>query len=271
MRFSMLLIAAILTVAVLPASAQIGWGASRNGNGLTININSTVPVQIQHITGAPYSSEENDQSVQTLTDGTHLTSPSVDDGAMTYRDSMGRIRIERPMFPNRQGELNFTMVQVQDPVAGYFYVIDSVNQVVHRMQAQTMGPVRPSIPNPTSQTLENGTEITVEPLGSSTISGVAVVGTKTTTTYPAGVFVGGTKRTLLINDRPVTTTDETWWAPSLGLILSSTNSQWFGNVATRTMQNFSTAEPDPTLFKIPPGYKIVDETGGFTIKVTKQN
>ena len=268
MRFSTVLIAAMLIVAALPASAQIGWGASRNGNELTININATVPVQIQQITGAPYSGQENNQSAQTLTDGTHLTRPSVDDGAKTYRDSMGRIRIERPMFPNR---LNFTMVQVQDPVAGYFYVIDSANQVVHRMQAQTMGPVRPSIPNPTSQTLKNGTEITVEPLGSSTISGVAVVDTKTTTTYPAGVFVMATKNRQLSNDRPVTTTDETWWAPSLGLMLSSTNSQPGGNVATRTMQNFSTAEPDPTLFKIPAGYKIVDETGGFTIKVTKQN
>lgn len=271
MRFSTVLIAAMLIVAALPASAQIGWGASRNRNELTININATVPVQIQQITGAPYSGQENNQSVQTLTDGTHLTRPSVDDGAMTYRDSMGRIRIERPMFPNRQGELNFTMVQVQDPVAGYFYVIDSANQVVHRMQAQTMGPVRPSIPNPTSQTLKNGTEITVEPLGSSTISGVAVMGTKTTTTYPAGVLSVGTKTTLWSNDRPVTTTDETWWAPSLGLMLFSTNSQPGGNVATRTMQNFSTAEPDPTLFKIPAGYKIVDENGGFTIKVSKQN
>lgn len=271
MRFSTVLIVAMLIVAAPLASAQIGWGASRNENELTINISATVPVQIQQITGAPYSGQENNQSVQTLTDGTHLTRPSVDDGATSYRDSMGRIRIERPMFPNRQGELSFTMVQVQDPVAGYFYVIDSANQVVHRMQAQTMGPVRPSIPNPTSQTLKNGTEIIVEPLGSSTISGVAVVGTKTTTTYPAGVLVMSTKRTQLSNDRPVTTTDETWWAPSVGLMLSSTNSQPFGNVAARTMRNFSTAEPDPTLFKIPAGYKIVDETGGFTIKVTKQN
>jgi hypothetical protein len=52
-------------------------------------------------------------------------------------------------------------------------------------------------------------------------------------------------------------------------MLSSTNSQLGSNVATRTMQNFSTAEPDPTLFKIPASYKIVDENGGFTIKVTK--
>lgn len=63
MRFSTVLIAAMLIVAALPASAQIGWGASRNRNELTININVTVPVQIQQITGAPYSGQENNQSV----------------------------------------------------------------------------------------------------------------------------------------------------------------------------------------------------------------
>jgi len=261
MRFAMLLLFAICMVATSPASAQIGWGASGNGNELTINMSAAVPVRIQQITGAPYSGQQNTESVQTLPDGTHLTRPSVDRG-MTYRDSMGRVRIERPMFPNRQGGFNFTMVQVQDPVAGYFYVIDSANQVVHRMQAQTTGPARPAIPNLTNQTLKDGTEITVEPLGNSTISGVAVVGSKTTTTHPAGSRLG--------NDRPVTTTGETWWAPSLGLVMSSTTSQPGGNVSTMTMQNFSTAEPDPTLFAIPAGYKTVDETGGFTFKVTIQ-
>ena len=59
MRFSTVLIAAMLIVAALPASAQIGWGASRNGNELTINITAAVPVQIQQITGAPYSGQEN--------------------------------------------------------------------------------------------------------------------------------------------------------------------------------------------------------------------
>jgi hypothetical protein len=33
------------------------------------------------------------------------------------------------------------------------------------------------------------------------------------------------------------------------------------------MKDFTAAEPDPTLFMIPAGYQIVDETGPFTITV----
>lgn len=54
-------------------------------------------------------------------------------------------------------------------------------------------------------------------------------------------------------------------------VIAFTDSQPGANVITMKMQNFSTAEPDPTLFVVPPGYKVVDETGGFTIKVAKQN
>jgi hypothetical protein len=182
---------------------------------------------------------------------------------MTYRDSAGRVRTERPMFPNQNGGLNFTMVQVADPVAGYFYVIDSANQVAHRMVAQSSGPSKPNSPNPTSRTLPDGTEITVESLGTSTMLGVPVVGTKTTTTYPVGSRLG--------KDRPVTATNESWTSPRLGVLISSTNSQPAGSVTAMTMKDFNTAEPDPALFTVPSGYKIVDETGGFTIKVTKQN
>ena len=39
---------------------------------------------------------------------------------------------------------------------------------------------------------------------------------------------------------------------------------------TRKYANFSTAEPAPTLFMIPPGYSIVEEKESFTIKWGEQ-
>jgi hypothetical protein len=178
---------------------------------------------------------------------------------MTYRDSMGRVHTERSMFANQDW---FTLVQVADPVAGYFYVINPVSQVAHRMVAQSSGPSKPNSPSPKSRTRPDGTEITVESIGTSTILGVPVVGTKTTTTYPIGSRLG--------NDRPVAATNEYWTSPQLGVLISSTQSQPRGIVTTMTMKNLSTAEPDPALFTVPAGYKVVDETGEFTIKVTKQ-
>jgi hypothetical protein len=38
---------------------------------------------------------------------------------------------------------------------------------------------------------------------------------------------------------------------------------------TMTMKDFSTEEPDPSLFQIPAGYQIVDETGQFTITIPR--
>jgi hypothetical protein len=38
---------------------------------------------------------------------------------------------------------------------------------------------------------------------------------------------------------------------------------------TMRLKNLSTAEPDPSLFQLPSGYKIVDETGPVTLKFTR--
>jgi len=258
----MCIAAATFCAAMHPASAQVGWGASGDANQLTINFSVSVPVSITQVNGAPYSGQESMQTVQTLSDGTHLTQTG-SKGPLTYRDSFGRVRTEQPMFPNQHGGLSFSMVQVADPVAGYLYVIDSLNQVVHRMAARASGPSKANSPNPTSKTLPDGTEITAESLGTSTMLGVSVIGTRITTTYPAGSRLG--------NDRPVTATSESWTSPQLGVLISSANSQPGGNVTTVMMKDFSIAEPDSSLFTVPAGYKVVDETGGFTVKITKQN
>jgi len=53
------------------------------------------------------------------------------------------------------------------------------------------------------------------------------------------------------------------------VVLESQLSQPGGNVTTTKMKEFSAAEPDPAPFAVPVGYKVVDETGEFTCKVTK--
>src|SRR5262249_15354242 len=94
----------------------------------------------------PYSGRESKESVQTLADGTHITTkdPLSLNSAMTYRDSQGRLRTERPMFPVPQGRKSpdgITLVEIQDPVAGYLYVLDSVNHVAHRVPIQPRKPI----------------------------------------------------------------------------------------------------------------------------------
>jgi hypothetical protein len=263
MRFLSLLCGAI----ALPAIAQFnGMSASGNGSSATITIGmSSNTVTVPCVTGAPYSGTQSLQSVQTLADGTHIMRPAMA-RETTRRDSAGRVRTERELFPARPGapQSSFTLVKVQDPVAGYAYLFDSVNRIAHRTAIKSGtagGPFNPP-QQVGARTLPDGTVSVTESLGGQIMFGVSVIGAKTTMTHPAGSRMG--------NDRPVTTTSENWWSPKLGEMVMSTNTSPEGNVSTMSMSDLSTAEPDAALFQIPAGYKVIEETGPFTFTVGLQ-
>jgi hypothetical protein len=248
----------------LPAFAQFnGMSASGNGSSATVTISmSSNTVTVPCVTGAPYSGTQTSQSIQTLADGTRITRPATP-RETTRRDSAGRVRTERELFPARPGapQSSFMIVKVQDPVAGYAYLLDSVNQVAHRTAIKSMAATGPFNPPQQvgSRTLPDGTVSVTESLGEQIMFGVTAIGTKTTMTHPAGSRMG--------NDRPVTTTSELWWSPQLREMVMSINTSPEGNVSTMSMSDLSTAEPDAALFQIPASYKVVDESGSFTFTV----
>jgi hypothetical protein len=94
---------------------------------------------------------------------------------------------------------------------------------------------------------EKGIEPQAESLGTKTIEGIQVTGTRTTKTIPAGA-IG--------NDKNLVITRETWYSPDLKLVIQSTqNDPRFGQT-TYSLTNVQRAEPDATLFQIPAGYKV---------------
>ena len=101
----------------------------------------------------------------------------------------------------------------------------------------------------------------IEQLGTKMIDGVLVTGTRTTTIIPEGMQG---------NDRPMTTTSETRVSKELQLPILSVNYSPLNGTMTRKFANFSTAEPDASLFQPPPGYSVVDEKEGFTIRWGEQ-
>ena len=271
MRFRLLALAVvILFLATFPAVSQVsrvgvGMSPSSDGHSTTLTFTFDANGPIRLTAGAPYSGRESTESIQTLADGTHIARPDLF-GATTYRDSNGRVRTERAAFPNI---VQFTIVEIQDPVAGYRYVLDSVNRIAHRapMQSNVM-PVRPAILPPPGtgrgpHTLSNGTIFNDEYLGTQTISGVETVGRRLSTTRPAGSPLG--------NDRPVTLVQENWDDPNSGVsLLWKVTDPAIGDHTT-TIRNYSTVEPDPALFQVPAGYRTVDETGAFKIVVPRIN
>jgi hypothetical protein len=92
------------------------------------------------------------------------------------------------------------------------------------------------------------------------IDGVMVEGTRTTTTYPVGAMG---------NDRPIVVTRESWHSPELRLEVLMKSSDPRSGESTMRFRIINRSEPDPALFQIPPGYQLVDETGSFTIKISR--
>src|SRR5690242_15696083 len=99
--------------------------------------------------------------------------------------------------------------------------------------------------------------ISQDSVGTQLINGVQAEGHRTIETIPAGAEG---------NDRPITIVSETWFSPELKLTVLNKRSDPRSGDTTIQMLNLSRAEPDPSLFIVPPDYSMVDESGPFTIK-----
>jgi hypothetical protein len=96
---------------------------------------------------------------------------------------------------------------------------------------------------------EGQSQANTEDLGSQTMEGVLVKGTRTTRTIPAGQ-IG--------NEQPITIVTEVWTSPELKTVVSSKRSDPRMGEQTFRLTNIVRAEPNPTLFTVPADFKIVD-------------
>jgi hypothetical protein len=286
---------------IVGMSGNFGSGPDGAMRGsATFQVSSFLPPAVIN---APYSGEEVIESVQVLADGTRITRPNMGPQQKIWRDSQGRVRTERPLGPRRDANEAPLIVQISDPVAGYVYVLDTVNRVAHRVRVDarpggpppmqnravagtvTSGVMEARVPAPATATgggmigypgtmgggfgvggrgsmaASQRPQTTTEQLGTKTIDGVLVTGTRMTTIIPEGAQG---------NDRPMTTTNETWMSKELQLAILNVSQSPMSGTTTRKFANFSTNEPAPSLFMVPPGYTTVDEKDSFTIKWGEQ-
>jgi hypothetical protein len=103
-------------------------------------------------------------------------------------------------------------------------------------------------------------ETRTEQLGIQTVEGVEAEGTRTITTIPAGA-IG--------NERPIEITYEKWFSKELQLVVMSKHSDPRFGEQTYRLTNIIRSEPDPSLFTLPNGYRMVtDQSGTKTYTVT---
>jgi hypothetical protein len=264
-----------------------GGGFSGGPDGIKgdLTFNLTRPIQL--LANAPYSGDQKNESVQTLADGTHITRTMPVPTQKIWRDSQGRVRIEQALGGGGMANSTHkvpTLVQIEDPVAGYIYILDDINKVAHRVKAQVV-PQRSMEPmtrrvapveggggggrigsGVTGYLGERGAAVNARPrlemlapedLGTQMIDGVSAHGTRTTTVIPTGSQG---------NDGPITITGDSWFSPELNMTIRTVSNDPRSGIQTMGIANLTRNDPDPSLFMVPADYTTVDENGTFTIK-----
>ena len=102
-------------------------------------------------------------------------------------------------------------------------------------------------------------DVRTESLGTQDFEGVMAEGTRTTTTIPADA-IG--------NERPIEIVYERWYSKELQMIVYSKHSDPRFGEQTYRLTNINRSEPDPSLFEVPQGYKVVNSPSSTIYRTT---
>ena len=237
----------------------------------------------KRVKGAPYSAQAVTESTQTLGDGNRIVRKST---AALYRDSEGRTRREEtfkaigPLAAD--GEPGQTIF-ISDPVAGVDYAFDTRSRTARKMtpmhfkfEIKTPPPGgekqdfiyerkidRIQIEKAEIKRKIDGGGVVMEwhgaadqnakkeSLGKQLIEGVEADGSRVTITIPAGE-IG--------NERPIEIVSERWYSNDLQTVVMTKHSDPRFGETTYKLTNISRTEPDSSLFEVPAGYTLKEES-----------
>lgn len=209
-------------------------------------------VQVASLIGCPFSAVIENETSQTLADGTHIYRKFK---AMIYRDSSGRTRYES--YPPTDSDKDYpespNLIQIVDPVAGYRYFLIPDRALATRARlhdpAENSGvntrPQHSSAQDSASR--EAKPEVVDERLGTREMNGLLVTGRRVTRTIPAGAEA---------NDRPIVIVSEIWTSFEMGITLLDKRSDPRSGETEKRVTTLKQTEPDPALFQVPSEYTI---------------
>ena len=189
---------------------------------------------------APFSAEVSEQAEQVLNDGTTIRRENQE---TVMRDSAGRIYRARTLSRRPRADTDsFQMITIIDSVQQVQYVCSPLRKVCTKMAYRT-----PPNFHRTGGNSPQRPDVSVEELGSSEISGIEVEGQRVTRTIPEG---------RLGNDRPITSTEESWYSKALGVNVQIKRTDPRMGVRTTTLTSVNPEEPAAKYFQIPEGYRV---------------
>ncbi len=194
-------------------------------------------VFVTPIAGAPFSAMVVIESKQTLLDG---SVESRHTQALISRESRGRIRNERHVLvpESFRGTPPLISANIFDPETRISYIYNP--NTLMAWKRVVLAPRPDMVPNSETQDL-----------GYMTLNGVQAKGTLTTHTIPAQSSGTG---------KEVKVVDEVYFSEDLHMNLYELHTDVRGGQQTVAILSIKMQEPDPSLFELPPGYKIVDAT-----------
>ncbi|MEO5925866.1 MAG: hypothetical protein ABIR70_18755 [Bryobacteraceae bacterium] len=231
------------------------------------------------VTKAPYSAEAVTETIQTLYDGNRVVQRS---SSKQFRDSEGRER--------REEAAPLDVIFITDPVAKVSYTLHPDRKTADKMaldidpgnrltitSARTTPFVRASGPVGTGAGAGPGGGIGLatqggvtsvvnivarapsantakeEDLGTRMIEGDEAKGSRTVTTIPAGE-IG--------NDRAIEIVDERWYSPYLQLTVLTRHADPRSGENVYKLVNIQRIEQVRSLFEVPAGYSVIQESMG---------
>jgi len=200
-------------------------------------------ISLLAIQGKPFSGVDTIEWTHTLEDGSTISTHTT---AILARDSQGRMYRENHHFVPLDKKSPLYQVHIYDPVTRSQAHCSTTNFqcVITDYVPQTFFDTRPA------GLFDDGNRsLTRESLGSQTIEGIYVNGTRETTTINPGV---------LGNDRPLVSTREFWYSDELQSNLAVTRIDPRTGKQVIWISDISRSEPDAHLFDIPIGYSVRD-------------
>ena len=293
-------ISILILAAASCALAQGGGDVLYQTTGRAVSISSFQKGPAAPVTGAPYSATISNETTQTLEDGSHIVQ-TMNGNVARDSQGRTRQDAPLPAIGNLSATNAPHLVFIQDPVAQVSYTLDLTDKTAQKMTippspssgamasgtagAETAGPVfmmqlqngqttapagpmspPPPAPNATVMMqkaimIDDSAQVSTEDLGSETMQGVAVTGTRSTRTIPAGQ-IG--------NDAPISIVTEVWMSAELKTVVYSKRSDPRMGVQTFQLSNITRTEPDPSLFTVPTGFSIADGPRPIVYRTSQQ-
>jgi hypothetical protein len=204
------------------------------------------------VTGAPFTATFSSQTNQVLPDGNRIEHSTSGNFA---RDGNGRTRqdLSLPAIGPwaTSGKTPPHVVLINDPVASVHYVLEPDKKTAREMQMPSWQKNGKGGPPPFAQENQNG--VTTTSLGTQTMSGLTVQGTRTTRTIAAGA-IG--------NQQPIQIVVDRWYSLDLQMNVMITRSDPRTGQTVFQLTNVQRGEPDASLFQVPSDYTLKQGPGG---------